>query len=648
MWSLYSNEKYLKPLVFSNGKTQETIVSEILGEVKKGTKVIFIRGACGTGKSAIALNLAKELGKTSIVVPGKNLQRQYKRDYEKEKYVLKKNKEKLKISVITGRNNHKCKFLEDNETTIPKIKKEVNSKLYDIFAGKRKMAEEEIKEDASAENKNLPCKIEIREKNWDKLKKYISQNKFIDGSKISELNDVKRIAVGSVCPYWSPVLKSKYEINGPIFKSAKKKKYVGLEGIEFTFYERKKGCPFYEQFNSFIEADVIVFNSMKYKLESAMNRKPQTEIEVIDECDDFLDSFANQKSINLDRFQNALIHEAVHKEKEINSISEILSIINHIKSNKKYQEIINENEIIPLKRTGIYDLLNLINKDSEIFEGVDDESYLFHVGEVAKNFSELIGETYVTVTKKDKGLIFNLVATNLAKKFNELVNKNKFLILMSGTIHSPEVLKNIFDLKDFIIIDAEPKAQGEITVKRIGREIDCKYSNFQSDRFTRKEYLQILDECIIKAPRPTVVHINAFNDLPTTEEVIRYSLKSIKSREEIRENQNMGEGKDVNDFKKGFVDILFSTRVSRGIDFPGDQCKSIIFTKYPNPNVKDPFWKILYKTKPNEYWQFYKDKAVRELLQKLYRGLRFKEDHVYVLSPDTRVLDFFEKEYKSF
>jgi hypothetical protein len=48
------------------------------------------------------------------------------------------------------------------------------------------------------------------------------------------------------------------------------------------------------------------------------------------------------------------------------------------------------------------------------------------------------------------------------------------------------------------------------------------------------------------------------------------------------------------------------------------------------------------KTKPQHYWSFYKDKANRELLQKLYRGLRSKEDKVQLLSPDLRVLEAFE------
>ena len=101
--------------------------------------------------------------------------------------------------------------------------------------------------------------------------------------------------------------------------------------------------------------------------------------------------------------------------------------------------------------------------------------------------------------------------------------------------------------------------------------------------------------------------------------------------------------KEIIDFKSGKTDVLFSTRVSRGIDFPGEQCNSIIFTKYPNPDVKSAFWRILKQTKPTYYWSFYKDKAQRELWQRVYRGLRFKEDHVFLLSPDERVLGGFER-----
>jgi RecG-like helicase len=105
-WSLYENGKPISPLKFSNGKTQENIVEEIVSHIKNGAKIILLHGACGTGKSAIALNIARVLGKTSIVVPIKSLQRQYEEDYTQKKYLAKSNGEKMKIALITGRENH--------------------------------------------------------------------------------------------------------------------------------------------------------------------------------------------------------------------------------------------------------------------------------------------------------------------------------------------------------------------------------------------------------------------------------------------------------------------------------------------------------------------------------------------------------------
>ena len=175
MWSLYDKDKFLEPLKFSNGKNQEDVVKEILNSIKEGKKVIFIRGMCGTGKSAVALNIAKELGKTSIVVPGKALQNQYKQDYENDKYLLKNNGEKLKISVVTGRNNHKCKFLEGRN--VPVFKEERNLKLNEIFMKKEAR---EMGTDTSADNPNLPCKIEIKDKNKKAIMEYVRDNKAIN------------------------------------------------------------------------------------------------------------------------------------------------------------------------------------------------------------------------------------------------------------------------------------------------------------------------------------------------------------------------------------------------------------------------------------------------------------------------------------
>ncbi|MEJ2268052.1 MAG: helicase C-terminal domain-containing protein, partial [Nanoarchaeota archaeon] len=472
-----------------------------------------------------------------------------------------------------------------------------------------------------------------------KIKKYIQQNPKVQLSDFGSIKDVKRMSVAPVCPYWSPVLPEKYDLKS---LDGKKRSYEGLNDTTFVQYKRKEGCAFYEQFNSYIDSDVIVFNSLKYKLETALLRKPKTEVEIIDECDEFLDSFSNESIINIERLQSSLMHALGSGEGDEKMIEILFEILKHFKKDARIENALEKREIIPLKATGIYDLLKIFLKEDWL-KNIDDESYLFDVLETARMFIGFMDESYITLIKKDNNLFVHIVTTNLAKKLKQLVEKNKIVVLMSGTLHSDQVLSNIFGLDDFEKIDAEVEGQGQVEIKKTGLEMDCKYSNFSSEKFTRGDYLKALDKCLEEAPRPTLVHINAFMDLPSEEELSEYELENLVSREEVREMQKEDKvGKLTQEFKEGVRDVLFSTRDSRGIDFPGDECKSIVFTKYPNPNVQDAFWKILMKTKPNHYWTFYRDKARREFLQKIYRGLRFKEDHIYLLSPDIRVLDMAE------
>ncbi len=640
-WNLYENGKFLEPLMFSNGKTQEDIVKEVLNSIEKGHKIIFIRGMCGTGKSAIALNIAKEVGKASIVVPIKNLQEQYKRDYENKKHILKDNKEKLKISVITGRNNHKCKFLEDNKNSIPKIKKEINSNLHDIFEEKREKVEKESEKDISADNPEIPCKIEIKEKNIQKIKQYLKKNKKVKLNDFDKISDIKRIPVASICPYWSPVLSE--DFNSKYLDNVKKRKYLGLSGKEFTFYKRTPGCKFYEQFNSYLDSDVIIFNSLKYELEFLMDRKPSTEVEIVDECDKFLDGLSNQRTININRLQSSISNIPHSKEEYFETAKEITEILNQIKKN--FGKNIRKEEIIPLKRTGIYDLIRILIKKRDFLEDVDEENYLFDLEKTSLMFKDFIDETYVIFDKKDENIFANLVTTNLSKKFKIFSEKNKNLILMSGTIHSEKVLKEVFGIKNFEVIEAESQEQGQIKIKKTGLEKDCRYSKFSEGEIKREEYLRALDKSVEISKKPSIVHVNSFKDLPDKHELKKLKLKNLVDRESLLENQKQDKkGKLVQEFKEGKEKVLFSTKISRGVDFPKEECNSIIFTKYPNPNVKGAFWKILSKTHPLHYWPFYRDKAKRELLQKVYRGLRSKEDKIELLSPDIRVIEAFEKQ----
>ena len=605
-WSLYKNSQRLDPLRFSNGKTQEDVVEEVVNLIKSGAKIIFLHGVCGTGKSAIALNIARVLGKSAIVVPVKGLQRQYEEDYMGKMFLLKTSGEKLKISMITGRGNHDSVF----------------------------------RPGVSCADPFLPDTIQIIEKNFKKIKNYYEENPLIQNKNIANFNQLKRISIAPTNPYWSPIIPSKYNMNLP---DARKKSYKGLRNNDFIFYHRKHGCSYYDQYDAYLDSDVIIFNAAKYKIETALDRKPETEIDIIDEADEFLDSFSNQSELNLTRLKNSLAGLYSEYDDTIDLINKIIELIKLEEKNKKATGA-DENKIFHMDDTNMRGILSLILKDGNIeSESYFDDSssnYVRKAIEVAKAFEDFFKDTYLTYRIYEENLYVNLVTTNLSKGLQEVLNKNKAFVFMSGTLHSKNVLEKVFGITDYKTVEAETIPPGTIEIHQTGKEFDCKYENFNQGHKTREDYLRALSACIEKAERPVLVHISAFTDLPENKEINQFSFKDLMSREKLIELQESDKtGKLVSEFKKKLFDILYSTKCSRGVDFPGNSCNSMVFTKYPNPNPKETFWKILKLTHSEYFWDFYKDKARREFLQRLYRALRSPNDHIFVLSPDSRVLE---------
>ncbi len=604
----YSGKK-LDPLVFSNGKTQKDIVNEILEEISKGNKIIFIKGVCGTGKSAIALNLAKHFKKTSIVVPIKSLQDQYERDYTRKKFILKDNNKPLKISMIKGRANFPCKF-----------------------AG------------GKADNPEAPCTVEIKERNTELLFKYLEENPATQIEDFKNISDIRRVNVAATCPMWAPLMPS--DVNPKGLGDYRKLKYQAVCGKEYAVFKRKSGCPYYEQYDSYVDSDVIIFNSTKYMIELEMGRKPKTDLDIIDECDEFLDSFANERKINLNKLQVSLSNLKPIDPKKFVAVKNLIKITNDILFDEP------GNKVEKLRESRILDLIELVLENTDLAEE-EELSYYNSVVEIAKSFEKIIDETYCSIEKvkrnedqkglfrenylKDDTTFVTLISINLAQKLRELIETNNILVLMSGTLHSEQVLKDVFGLKSFKIVDAETKSPGFAKKQRTGLELNCSFANFQNGSISRDRYLKIMDVCLANAKTPALVHVSAFKDLPTSEENRKYKFDNLISQEELLEIQSKG-NEPISEFLSGKRKILFTTKCSRGVDFPGEKCNSIIITRYPYPNIQGLFWKILKEEQPEKFMEFYMDKARRDLIQKISRGIRFKGDSVEVWSPDVRVL----------
>ena len=612
-WSLYLSEKgietKLPPLKFTNNKTQEDVVKEVV-ELSKEHKVIFIHGTCGSGKSAIALNIARILGKSSIVVPVKALQKQYEEDYITKKYLRKADGRKMKIAMITGRDNH----------------------------------DSIINPGVSCADPSLPENIKIVEKNYGKIMEYVRQNPFISNSGNLTLENVRRFTVAASNPYWSPILPANFELKS--LTDAKRIRYNGVNGQEHIFYHRKKGCSYYDQYLAYMDADVTIFNSAKYRAEISLGRKPMTEVDIIDEADEFLDEFFQQDELNLTRLLASARGFYPESNLAQKSMEKIKKLIELEEQNKKARGII-EDDVFHISETKVQEILQEfnLNLDLEAEITLDELNYLNKATETARTFEHSLDKLYLTYRKNEEGnLLIKLVSTDISGKFKDLLNKTKLLIFMSGTLHSDKIIKNIFEINNFKIVQAEELNFGSTEIVATGKEFDCRYSNLSSNAHSREDYLTALSKCMEKAQTPVLIHVNAFKDLPTEDEIKRLGLDNLMSTEKIKADQREDkEGLLISNFKKGLSKSLFTTKCSRGIDFPGEMCNSIIFTKYPNPNVSDTFWKVLQKTHPDYYWEFYKDKAWRGFLQRIYRALRSPNDKVKILSPDIRVLECVKK-----
>ncbi len=596
MWSLYNeNNEFLPPLKFSSGKTQEDVAKEVIEAIEQKHKIIFLRGSPGSGKSALALNIAKEIGKTSVVVPVKFLQKQYEHDYVKKLKLYKPNGEQLKIAMITGRNNHKC-----------------------LFNTERK-----------ADHPFLPCIVEIRKENFDLLHQYVKQNPDVDPNYFDELKDFTRTAVAGACPYWSPIVSDEFAKNTSL--EAEKLGYDAIKKNRRYILQRKPGCSYYNQFHAYRDADAIIFNSKKYELENVMLRKPATKLEIIDEGDEFLDKLSNERRINFShlaaRLKRVIEHENSVDVKAV--LMEILELVMFLAKNNSGKEI------ALLATNKAVELIDYFLRNSYLEDYEELEGYY----ETAVVFAEYKNSSYVMYAENAKReVVLHIVNIDLQRKLNDYLDKNETFLFMSGTLHSKKVLKDIFGISEYCMIEAEPKDFG--TVKKVftKKERDFRYRNFQNGRVTREEYLKALEECIAFAPRPTLVHVNSFSDLPSMEEQEKLQL-NIMTSEKLQALQEEGKtGGLMQLFKQGKIDILYSTRCNRGVDLPGKMCNSIVYTKYPYPSMHDVFWQVMKLQKPDQYLEFYFDKAAREYKQRMYRGLRSKDDMIYLLSPDVKVL----------
>ena len=187
----------------------------------------------------------------------------------------------------------------------------------------------------------------------------------------------------------------------------------------------------------------------------------------------------------------------------------------------------------------------------------DEEDYLFNVNSYFESFKNYIDETYVVFSRNKRNeVVVKLIMVNLERKLKEFLDKNNVFVMMSGTLHSKSVLENIFGIKNYKIIEAEVKEIGKRNKIKTGNEKEFNYQYLKKDD-SREEYLKAFSECMNKAKKPILVHINAFKDLPSEFECSKYGIYNIKAREIlIKEQSEDKTGLIIQKFKDKKIDIF--------------------------------------------------------------------------------------------
>ena len=79
-----------------------------------------------------------------------------------------------------------------------------------------------------------------------------------------------RAAISSSATIFAALLPA--DIKSRTLEDAAKKKYTTISGKEYALFHRKQGCKYCDQYTNYIDADVLIFNSRKYLIETAIGR----------------------------------------------------------------------------------------------------------------------------------------------------------------------------------------------------------------------------------------------------------------------------------------------------------------------------------------------------------------------------------------
>lgn len=572
-WNLTNNKGELLPPRNFGEKSQLDIINEIITAFETH-RIVLLEGACGTGKSAIALHLIKNFGNGIITVPLINLQKQYKRDYTNMMKV-----HDVNVGFVMGRSNFDCPmgFEADKRPCTKKLHKN----------------QSRIKVASLCPNWSPRYPDFVDTKN-------LKPDDYTILTYQSHTGAINLFLSDNPCPYYK----------------------------QFTSY-LDSGT------DTDLVSNAIILNDMMWTIETGMGRKPMVDIEIFDEYDCFFDKLSDDIIIS-DRFFKRLqprnrpnkmdedLTELYERKKEVFKKFMLLFGSKETFTKGLVHEFL------------CNDYLKLLEMYVDKGQEVSDYSiktkldmlnhYLEHWDSVfwdSDDKCRIIKELRLGLAYPDK---------ILEKLFDESVTAPRIL-LMSGTQHSPMVMRELYGIEPYVV-KSGAKIGGKVQLCKTNY-ISVTNKTWHNET-VQNNYYNVMHDIITKASEknekiliqtPAKKYIKPIIEDKRYEDRILYDGYTDNGDNSV-ELQNWIEGRDKN--------ILVSTRVARGVDLKDDLCRHIIIAKCPFPFYMSPNMQSL-RTRFGTSGIFnaiYKDITIRTLLQQLSRASRHSNDWVKIWTPD--------------
>lgn len=437
-------------------------------------------------------------------------------------------------------------------------------------------------------------------------------------------------------------------------------------------------CEYYKQFYAYTQADCIVMNDAKWEIETNIGRKPKVNIEIVDEGDYWLD----KRSMSLE-FSRLMIDKMMPVTNRMNEMKRNTLFLFDTAFQNIKKKIAEPTEEMKEKGVSIISskdyrelFLHIMNMVLEYKKSVEEDDVTLQKMVDLATVLRYIEKASISVEEGKEGKreefktikIFIPYPDNLLKELFKKSSEN--VIITSGTIHSNFVMGNLFGInnENYIVEFVEGRKESPGKLKCIKPNLlRVNYTSWQSPEF-RKVYNStmnfILDQLKIKIDQitgkpgegkilvltPAKKYAEGIIDRPDVfvdfakskneDDGIKPSINTSltdfmeKSMEDVRKIKPTDIEID-GDVLRTNQQIIVSTRMIRGADLRDNKCRAVVMTKWPMSDLSAGYNQALkLRFGDKAYWSIMRDKAEREAIQYVSRGLRHELDWTFFSTPD--------------